>query len=50
MSLDRRLSRALRKVRIPDEAEAEERSWKLVRQAYVERVPARPSSGSLDEL
>jgi hypothetical protein len=33
----------LRDVRVPDEDAAEQRSWEIVRTAYEERTPARPS-------
>jgi dipeptidyl aminopeptidase/acylaminoacyl peptidase len=35
---------ALRGVEMPGEAEAEERSWELVRAAYAERTPSRPAA------
>ncbi|MDX6583091.1 MAG: hypothetical protein QOI10_2275 [Solirubrobacterales bacterium] len=41
-SADRDLGRALRGVPIPEEAEAEERAWELVRMAHAERAPLRP--------
>lgn len=41
MSADRELARALRTVAIPGEAEAEERSWEVVRAAYADRSPLR---------
>jgi hypothetical protein len=40
---DRELERRLRDVPLPDEAEAEERSWEVVRAAYEERTPVRPT-------
>jgi hypothetical protein len=40
---DRDLARRLRELRAPDEAEAEARSWDVVRTAYAERTPLRPS-------
>lgn len=39
--MSRRLSERLRDVRTPHEAEAEERSWQVVRGAYAEREPRR---------
>jgi hypothetical protein len=42
MSADRELIRALAELRVPGEADSEERSWELVRSAYVERTPMRP--------
>jgi hypothetical protein len=42
MSADRELARALREIPVPGDAEAEERSWDVVRAAYAERVPLRP--------
>ena len=41
VSRDRDLGRRLRELRAPDEAEAEERSWEIVRAAYAEREPVR---------
>lgn len=40
---DRELERRLRELRAPDEADAEERSLEIVRAAYAEHVPLRPS-------
>jgi len=40
VSRDRELERRLRETPVPGEAEAEERSWELVRRAYAERAPA----------
>jgi hypothetical protein len=40
---DRELERRLRDLPLPDEAEAEERSWEVVRAAYEERTPVRPT-------
>ena len=46
MSRDRELARALGKVRVPGERDAEDRAWELVRAAYEERTPAkRPTAG-----
>ena len=46
MSRDRELARALGKVRVPGERDAEDRAWQLVRAAYAERTPAkRPTAG-----
>ncbi len=46
MKSDRELARALREVPIPGEAEAEERSWEMVRAAHAERAPLRaPATG-----
>jgi hypothetical protein len=46
MSADRELGRALRAVPVPREAEAEERSWEIVRTAYADRVPlSRAANG-----
>ena len=42
MSADRELGRALRALPVPGEAEAEERSWDVVRAAYADRAPLRP--------
>jgi hypothetical protein len=38
---DRELERRLRDAPMPDEAEAEERSWEVIRAAYEERTPVR---------
>lgn len=43
MSAERDLRRRLRDLRAPGEAEAEERSWEIVRAAYAERKPAPPA-------
>ena len=43
MSADRELGRRLRELRAPEEREAEERSWNVVRAAYAERSAARPA-------
>lgn len=43
MSRDRELERRLRELRVPGEAEAEERSREIVRSAYTERTPLRPT-------
>jgi hypothetical protein len=43
MRRERELERQLRETPIPEEAEAEERSWEVVRAAYSERVPVAPS-------
>jgi WD40-like Beta Propeller Repeat len=40
---DRDLARRLSELRAPGEAEAEERSWEIVRAAYADRTPIRPS-------
>jgi WD40-like Beta Propeller Repeat len=40
---NRELERRLRDVSLPDEAEAEERSWEVVRAAYADRTPVRPT-------
>ena len=40
---DKDLARRLSELRAPEEAEAEERSWEVVRSAYAERTPIRPS-------
>jgi hypothetical protein len=40
---DRELERRLAELPIPGEAEAEERSWEMVRAAYAERTPVRPT-------
>ncbi len=42
MRNDPELGRALRELPVPEEDEAEERSWEIVRSAYVERAPVRP--------
>jgi len=41
MSRDRELREALRALRPPDEQEAEERSWAIVRAAYADRAPVQ---------
>jgi hypothetical protein len=43
---DRELERRLRELRAPDEAAAEERSLDVVRAAYADHVPLRPSRGT----
>jgi hypothetical protein len=43
---ERELSTRLRELRAPGEAEAEERSWEVVRAAYEERTPMRPNPRS----
>ncbi|MGH2952923.1 MAG: hypothetical protein ACRDK9_02730 [Solirubrobacterales bacterium] len=43
MRRDPDLERALDEARVPDEAEAEERAWDVVRAAYAERTPVRPT-------
>jgi hypothetical protein len=43
---DHELERRLRELRAPDEAEAEERSLDVVRAAYADHVPLRPSRGT----
>jgi hypothetical protein len=43
---DRDLARRLGELRAPGEAEAEQRSWDVVRAAYSERTPVRPSPRS----
>jgi WD40 repeat protein len=43
---DRDLARRLGELRAPGEAEAEERSWEVVRAAFSERAPVRPSPRS----
>lgn len=43
MSRDRRLEARLRELNAPGEAEAEARAWPVVREAYSERVPVRPT-------
>jgi WD40 repeat protein len=40
---DKDLERRLQDLPLPDEAEAEERSWEVVRTAYAERTPVRPT-------
>jgi hypothetical protein len=40
---DRELARRLSDLRAPREPEAEERSWEVVRAAYADRTPIRPS-------
>jgi WD40-like Beta Propeller Repeat len=42
MSPDRELERRLRELRVPDEDQAERRSWDVVRAAYAERTPVAP--------
>lgn len=42
MNADRDLARALREIPMPGDDEAEERSWELVRTAYIERALGRP--------
>jgi hypothetical protein len=44
MTGERELERALRELEVPGEAEAEERSWKVVRAAYAEHAAPRPST------
>jgi hypothetical protein len=46
VSADRELARELRTVPVPGEAEAEERSWEIVRAAHAERAPLRPAAAS----
>jgi hypothetical protein len=41
MSRDRELREALGTLRVPDEPQAEERSWAVVRAAYADRAPVR---------
>ena len=43
MTRDHELERRLRETPAPGEAEAERRSWELVRAAYSDRTPARPA-------
>lgn len=43
MRRDSELERALREIELPDEAQAQDRAWEVVRSAYVERAPIRPS-------
>jgi WD40 repeat protein len=43
MKRDRDLERALHEIELPDEQQAEERAWEMVRSAYAERTPVRPS-------
>lgn len=43
---ERELAARLRDLRAPGEAEAEERSWEVVRAAYEERTPMRPNPRS----
>ena len=43
MRRDRELERAFEEVRVPDEAEAEERSWDVIRAAYAEHAPSAPA-------
>jgi len=45
VSRDPELERRLRETPLPGEAEAEERSWEIVRAAYAERTTARPAHG-----
>jgi WD40-like Beta Propeller Repeat len=40
---DREVARRLSELRAPGEPEAEERSWEVVRAAYADRTPIRPS-------
>ena len=40
---DRELARRLGALRAPGEAESEERSWEVIRTAYTDRTPIRPS-------
>jgi hypothetical protein len=40
---DRELERRLAELPMPGEAEAEERSWEVVRRAYADRTPVRPT-------
>ncbi len=42
---DRELEERLSELRAPDEAAAEERSWNVIREAYEQRTPVRPSRG-----
>jgi WD40-like Beta Propeller Repeat len=43
MRRDRELERRLAELEMPGEAEAEERSWEVIREAYAERTPVRPT-------
>jgi hypothetical protein len=43
MRRDHELERRLREAEVPGEAEAEERSWEIVRAAYADRTPVRPT-------
>ena len=43
---EREVQARLRDLRAPDEADAEERSWEVVRAAYEERTPIRPGRSS----
>ena len=43
MRRERELERQLREAPIPEEADAEQRSWEVVRAAYSERVPVIPT-------
>jgi hypothetical protein len=43
MRRERELERRLREAEVPGEAEAEERSWEIVRAAYADRTPVRPT-------
>jgi WD40-like Beta Propeller Repeat len=43
MRRERELERRLAELPIPDEAEAEQRSWEVVRAAYADRTPVRPT-------
>ena len=45
MNRDRELERRLRETPVPGEAEAERRSWELIRRAYAERNPAGARQG-----
>lgn len=40
---DRSLEERLRRLRVPDEKGAEERSWRVIRTAHAERTPIRPA-------
>jgi hypothetical protein len=40
---DRDVARRLGELRAPDEGDAEERSWEVIRAAYADRTPIRPS-------
>ena len=43
MRRDHELERRLRETQVPGGAEAEERSWEIVRAAYADRTPVRPT-------
>lgn len=43
MRREHELERRLREAEVPGEAEAEERSWEIVRAAYADRTPVRPT-------